>query len=555
MAVPYGKYQLLKKIGSGGMGQVFLARHAGEQGFEKLVVIKRILPHLAEEAEFLTMFFDEARIAARLNHPNLVQIFDLGEANRSSYLAMEYVAGEDLRKLDRFARANGGLIPMGPALRIIADAAAGLDYAHKARDAQGRPLGLVHRDVSPQNILVGFDGAVKLIDFGVAKAAGRVQHTGTGILKGKYPYMSPEQAEGRELDARSDIFALGVVLWEILTGKRLFKADSDLATLRLVVDCKVPPPSKLNPKLPQGLDLVVLQALARSPDQRFPDAAAFRLQIEEFLLAHRVPASSAHLNAYLSNLYQARIAHEADPSSLDEFQEGVDPDVDHTPSQSTPGSRNQWRNRPPSGQQPAIGARPSSKSTPAVKSSAKAAPVGRTASAPATQAPAGAAEAVGAFTASLPENHASANGRPGAWLFGGVAAGALLLAGVGVVVLRPVAPAPLSVVSAPPPSQPAVVLPAPKPAEPAPAPTVVVTLASQPTGADVEIDGRVVGRTPLDYALEGQQSVVAVFSLQGFEPHQATVTSAEAPELSVRLAKKRTPLRRPPGPLGIKTDR
>ncbi|MDQ3266871.1 MAG: serine/threonine protein kinase, partial [Myxococcota bacterium] len=366
MAVPYGKYQLLKKIGSGGMGQVFLARHAGEQGFEKLVVIKRILPHLAEDEDFLTMFFDEARIAARLNHPNLVQIFDLGEANRAQYLAMEYVQGEDLRKLDRFARAQGALIPMGPALRIIADAAAGLDYAHKARDAQGQPLGLVHRDVSPQNILVGFDGAVKLIDFGVAKAAGRVQHTGTGILKGKYPYMSPEQAEGRELDARSDIFALGVVLWEILTGKRLFKGESDLATMRLVVDCQVPPPSKLNPKLPQGLDTVVMQALARLPETRYRDASALRLQIEEFLLAHRVPASSAHLTAYLNGLYASRIAHEADPATLDEFHDGLDPDVDHTPSQSTPGSRAQWRNRAPSGA-PAPVARPPSRSTPAAK--------------------------------------------------------------------------------------------------------------------------------------------------------------------------------------------
>ena len=189
MALEFGKFQLLKKIASGGMGQVFLARAAGERGFEKLQVIKRILPHLVEDEEFMTMFFDEARITARLNHPNIAQIFDLGEAGGSSFIAMEYVPGDDIRRMEKYARAKGEHFPLGVVLRIIADAAAGLDYAHKARGPAGEPLGLVHRDVSPQNILVGFDGGVKLIDFGVAKAAGRLQHTATGILKGKYPYI------------------------------------------------------------------------------------------------------------------------------------------------------------------------------------------------------------------------------------------------------------------------------------------------------------------------------------------------------------------------------
>src|SRR4051812_45557952 len=250
MAVEYGKYQLLRKIGAGGMGQVYLARTAGSQGFEKLVVIKRILPHLVEDEEFLAMFFDEAKIAARLNHPNLVQIFDLGEANHSHYLAMEYVPGDDLRRVDVTSRKAQKPIPVGLVCRIIADAAAGLDYAHKAKDTQGKPLGLIHRDVSPQNILVGFDGAVKLIDFGVAKAAGRMQHTASGILKGKYPYMSPEQADGQEMDGRSDQFALGIVCWELLTRQRLFKGESDMHTLRLVKDCLVPKPSSLNPEIP-----------------------------------------------------------------------------------------------------------------------------------------------------------------------------------------------------------------------------------------------------------------------------------------------------------------
>ncbi|MBS1153096.1 MAG: protein kinase, partial [Myxococcaceae bacterium] len=181
MAIQFGRYQLLKKLASGGMGQVFLAR-TGQEGFEKLVVLKRILPHLVEDEEFFTMFQDEAKITMRLNHPNIAQIFEFGEERGIHFLVMEYIAGEDIRRLTKRVAAAGQTLPLGVILRVIADAAAGLDYAHKGRDSKGVPLGLVHRDVSPQNVLVGFDGAVKLIDFGVAKAAGRAQHTATGIL-------------------------------------------------------------------------------------------------------------------------------------------------------------------------------------------------------------------------------------------------------------------------------------------------------------------------------------------------------------------------------------
>ncbi len=270
MAVAFGRYELLRKIASGGMGQVYLARTSSSQGFEKLVVIKRILPHLVEDEEFLTMFLDEARLSARLNHPNLVQIFELGEANHSHYLAMEYVPGEDLRRLETAARKRRQLLPVGLVCRIIADAAAGLDYAHKVKDAQGKPLGLVHRDVSPQNILVGFDGGVKLIDFGVAKAAGRVQHTATGILKGKYPYMSPEQVEGRSIDLRSDLFALGIVFWEALTSQRLFKSESDLQTMRMISDCQIAAPRQLRPELPAALDALVMKAARARPRGALP---------------------------------------------------------------------------------------------------------------------------------------------------------------------------------------------------------------------------------------------------------------------------------------------
>ena len=219
----YGRYQLLKKLATGGMAQIYLARQLGPEGFEKLLVVKRILPHLAENEEFITMFLDEARIAARLNHPNVVQIFDLGAQDDSFFIAMEFIHGEDVRRVWKHADKVGKPIPLPLICRIIIEACAGLDYAHKKLDASGRPLNIVHRDISPQNILVAFEGGVKIVDFGIAKAADQATVTKSGVLKGKYSYMSPEQAAGQPIDCRTDIFALGVVLYELLTGTRLFK--------------------------------------------------------------------------------------------------------------------------------------------------------------------------------------------------------------------------------------------------------------------------------------------------------------------------------------------
>ncbi len=335
MSVEFGKYQLLKKLARGGMGQVFLARSDGAKGFEKLLVIKRILPHLIEDEEFLNMFFDEARLAARLNHPNIAQIFELGDVEGSHYIAMEYVAGEDVRRLERHAIKMGKPLPLGLICRIIADAAGALDHAHKAKDGTGQPMHVVHRDVSPQNILVGFDGGVKLIDFGVARAAGRIQLTTSGVLKGKYPYMSPEQMDGQTIDHRSDIFALGIVFWELLTGKRLFKGDDDLMTMRLVRECIVPLPSSINPKLPKKLDPVVMESLARSPDNRYDDAQAKRKANEDFPIPAPLHATSAHHAAYMKELYPDPITQ--DESKLDELQGDVALD-DAPSSKGTPAS-------------------------------------------------------------------------------------------------------------------------------------------------------------------------------------------------------------------------
>ncbi len=292
------------------MAEIFLAMQSGVERFEKLVVLKRILPHLAENEEFVKMFLDEARIAARLNHPNIVQIFNLGSEANTYFIAMEYIHGEDLRKMSKHAEQQGKPIPLPLVCRIIIDAAAGLDYAHKKTDG-GRPLDIVHRDVSPQNILVTFEGGVKVVDFGIAKAVDQSHATRSGVLKGKYSYMSPEQAMGQTPDRRTDVFALGVILYELLTGGRLFKRSSDVQTLNAVTDCLVPPPSEANPRVPKELDAVVLKALTFSPEHRYQDASQLQLALEEYLLKNRMASSSVHLAAYMQDLYADRLRREA----------------------------------------------------------------------------------------------------------------------------------------------------------------------------------------------------------------------------------------------------
>lgn len=504
MAIQFGRYQLLKKLASGGMGQVFLAR-TGQEGFEKLVVLKRILPHLVEDEEFFTMFQDEAKITMRLNHPNIAQIFEFGEERGIHYLVMEYIAGEDVRRLSKRVAAAGQTLPVGVILRIIADAAAGLDYAHKGRDSKGVPLGLVHRDVSPQNVLVGFDGAVKLIDFGVAKAAGRAQHTATGILKGKFPYMSPEQAEGLEIDARSDIFALGIVLWEMLTNKRLFKGDNDVMTQRLVKLCQVPPPSQLEPSLPPELDALVLKALAKKADDRFPDAGAFRLALEELAMNKSIPASSAHLVAFLQPHYADRINLEANSSALDDLTSETELD---------------WNG--------------SAKTRPAPDAPG---PTGATAS-----VKGGGTEALGG----------PAKPARGPWL----AVGAVALLGVGALAWytrsrEPVVVVPVEVVQQPPVVK-LVDPPTPPPVEPV---RLAFKISSDPAGAEVENGGKKLGVTPLDVAfVKSELPLQLKLSHEGFEPRELNVTETSERELSQALVRRKA---KPAGnkPPVIKTNR
>ncbi|RKH62214.1 protein kinase domain-containing protein [Corallococcus aberystwythensis] len=308
----YGSYQLLKRLATGGMAQIYLARRPGSDAPDKLLVLKRILPHLSENDEFVRMFLDEARIAARLAHPNVVQIYDLGAEGDTFFIAMEYIHGVDARRLWKRSETAGLPLPVPLVCRILLEACAGLDYAHKKTDATGRPLDIVHRDVSPQNILVTFDGGVKVVDFGIAKAADQATVTRSGVLKGKYSYMSPEQASGQRVDRRSDVFALGVVLHELLTGGRLFKRPSDMLTLSAVAECHVPVPSVVAPRVPVELDAIVLKALAKDPDARYQHAQELQRALEGWLASQPQPfGTTADLAAYMRQLYADRLTEEA----------------------------------------------------------------------------------------------------------------------------------------------------------------------------------------------------------------------------------------------------
>ncbi len=280
----FGKYFLLERINVGGMAEVYKAKTVGVEGFEKIVAIKRILPSVAEDEEFIKMFVDEAKITSQLSHANLAQTFDLGKIDDTYYIAMEYVSGKDLRSVFERMKRRGERMPPSLCAYTMARVCEGLDYAHRKRDPNGRELNIVHRDVTPQNIVLSFEGEVKLIDFGIAKAANKITKTQAGILKGKFGYMSPEQVRGLPLDRRSDIFAAGVVLYELCTGERLFAGSSDFSVLEKVQQAKVTPPSQVEPGIPLKLERVMLKALAREPEDRYQQAADLAGDLTRFLL-------------------------------------------------------------------------------------------------------------------------------------------------------------------------------------------------------------------------------------------------------------------------------
>ncbi|MBN2528353.1 MAG: protein kinase [Deltaproteobacteria bacterium] len=319
--VPFGKYYLLDRISVGGMAEVFKAKAFGVEGFERLLAVKRILPSIAEDEEFITMFIDEAKIAVQLNHANIARIDDLGKVGDSYFIAMEYVEGKDLRAIFDRMRKKAQTVPFSMAVYITMKMCEGLDYAHNKKDSAGRDLNLVHRDVSPQNVLISFDGQVKLIDFGIAKAAGKAGKTQAGILKGKFGYMSPEQVRGLSLDRRSDIFAVGICLWELLTGERLFIGESDFSTLEKVRNVDIVAPSSFNKRIPVELEKIVLKALSKEVEERYQSAMDLHDDLQSYMYTSGSFFSRKDLLSFMQEVFREDI--EKNAAAAEEFDDSV----------------------------------------------------------------------------------------------------------------------------------------------------------------------------------------------------------------------------------------
>ena len=305
--ITLGKYQLLKRIAAGGMAEIFVAKVTGISGFEKIVVVKRILPQLATNREFIQMFLDEARIAATLHHPNIVQMYDIGAVDGNYFISMEYLHGEDVRTLMKALRQQGDGLPLEHALSIVIGLSAGLHYAHEKVGFDGKHLGIVHRDVTPQNVFITYDGSIKIVDFGIAKASNRLNETRFGTLKGKIPYMSPEQCRSDPLDRRSDVYAIGIMLYELTTGYRLYKGNSEFDIMKKIVEGEVAPPTTLRPSYPKELERIVMKVLAKDKADRYQSGQELQADLEAFVRESRLGMSPIALSSFMHKVFGKKI--------------------------------------------------------------------------------------------------------------------------------------------------------------------------------------------------------------------------------------------------------
>ncbi|HEU4583655.1 MAG TPA: serine/threonine-protein kinase [Polyangiaceae bacterium] len=299
---PTQRYRVIEKIAAGGMAEVFRAESAGLEGFKKTVAIKRVLPHLSQKKQFIGMFLDEARLSASLSHSNVVQVFDIGVGDETYFIVMEYVDGANLKAVIEHRKQVGKPLPMEVAALIALRTCEGLAYAHEAQDALGQPLGIVHRDVSPPNVLITRHGEVKVVDFGLAKANSQLEASEPGIIKGKFSYLSPEAANGEEVDHRTDIFATGIMLWEMITGQRLFLGDTDLGTVRLVQAARIPPLAQYVKDVPAALEQSLQHALARDPKNRYQTAREFGRDLNRVLFQMGRPVSSFDIGGLVADV-------------------------------------------------------------------------------------------------------------------------------------------------------------------------------------------------------------------------------------------------------------
>lgn len=324
-STPFGQYRIQEKIAQGGMAEIFKGTATDQSGIEKTVVIKRILPNISSNPEFVEMLLSEAKIAVQLTHGNIARTFDLGKMGEDYFIVMEYVDGKTLSQIMRRLRSEGQHMPLSFAVYIASEIASGLDYIHRKTDESGQPLYIVHRDISPQNIIVSRAGNLKIIDFGIAKARIRSQATEAGVLKGKFAYMSPEHAEGETLDPRSDLFSLGIILHELLTGHRLFRGKDNTETVRNVLKCKVKPPSSLRPEVPENLDNIVLKMLKRKPADRYLTAYALQQDLVKFLVQFDSTFTPAKLAEWMQGASKPAPKSEEEPEEkTHEGTQGLD---------------------------------------------------------------------------------------------------------------------------------------------------------------------------------------------------------------------------------------
>jgi len=310
------RYRVIEKLESGGMAEVFRAESEGLQGFRKQVAIKRVLPHLSSKKKFISMFLDEARLSAQLSHSNCVQVFDIGVGDSAFFIVMEFVDGANLKAIIEHLKKTGKDFPVEAAVHISLEICKGLSYAHELTDPNGVPLHIVHRDMSPPNVLITKYGEVKIVDFGLAKANSQLEKSEPGIIKGKFSYLAPEAAMAQEVDARTDIFAVGIILWELLAGQRLFLGDTDFQTVKKVQAAVVPSISQINKRVAPELERIIARALARDPAQRYSTARDLGQELSKFMFRNGVPVSTFDIANLVQGAMKERQRHRPMQASI-----------------------------------------------------------------------------------------------------------------------------------------------------------------------------------------------------------------------------------------------
>ena len=526
----FGPYTLVKKLATGGMAEIWLARQRGLAGFNRFVVIKKILAHLAEQKTFREMFLDEARTCAVLSHPNIVQVYDLGKVEESYFIAMEFIAGENLAAIAWRGMKRSKPFPPYYAARVIADACKALHYAHHLKGSDGQPLHIVHRDISPQNVLVTYEGEVKIVDFGIAKAASKNEQTKTGMLKGKFSYMSPEQCLGSPVDNRSDIFALGILLYELCTGKRLFKHESELMILEMITKRSVVAPSQVAPAISAGLEDITMKALEKNPGRRFQTGQEMQFALEEYLRDEGHQATNADIASYMRGLFSDKIEEKRrlrEIASREDFESKYADE----PAESS-------RNSGVHGASPSPAPRPGTATgtmLPAQLAAGRSPNPFAATGSPSAFSPSGAGPYPAAGSAAYPQGYLPPEVLPpdnGGWVAPVVIAGALVVIMVASFIL-------FQQVNQVPETAYANTLAAPPAEGPArPTKTGKLTLKSSPKGAVIYLDGQPMhvrdgelARTPSDLSVlqYGQRYQIRLVK-EGYEPFETVVVLSDENE-------------------------